>query len=74
MTDTLTNGTILINVNGEPRVARAAFSVRDLLAELRLPLERLAVELNRELLPRDRFDRKLAAGDQIEIVTLVGGG
>jgi thiamine biosynthesis protein ThiS len=64
---------IAIEVNGEPRRARAR-SVRELLAELELPQERIAVELNRELLPRDRFDRPLAAGDRLEIVTFVGGG
>ena len=63
---------VAIEVNGEPR--RAHGTVRDLLAQLGLPAERIAVELNRELLARDRFDRRLEAGDRLEIVTFVGGG
>jgi len=64
----------MIEVNGEPRRAAASTTVRALLAQLALPAERIAVELNRDLLPRDRFDRPLAAGDRLEIVTFVGGG
>lgn len=66
--------TLTIAVNGEPRQLAAATTVRALLAELRLPAERLAVELNRALLPRAEFDRLLRDGDQLEIVTFVGGG
>ncbi len=66
--------TIMIEVNGEPRRAAASATVRTLLAELALPAERIAIELNRDLLPRDRYDRRLAAGDRLEIVTFVGGG
>jgi thiamine biosynthesis protein ThiS len=69
----ITDETITIELNGEARrVART--SVRALLDELRLPAERIAVELNRDLLPRDRYDRRLEAGDRLEIVTFVGGG
>jgi thiamine biosynthesis protein ThiS len=66
--------TIEVEVNGELRAVGARATVRQLLAELELPFERIAVELNRELLPRDRFERPLAAGDRLEIVTFVGGG
>jgi len=65
---------IQIEVNGEPRSARAGLTVRGLLAELSLKPEPLAVEINRALLPRARFDQPLAHGDRVEIVTFVGGG
>ena len=66
--------TIRLSVNGEARAVAAPLSVRSLLRELALPAERLAVELNRELLPRAAFDRVLRDGDALEIVTFVGGG
>ena len=65
---------ITIELNGAPKSLPAPLSVAALLAELRLPTERIAVELNRDLLPRDRFARELADGDRLEIVTFVGGG
>ncbi len=64
-----------IELNGEPRSIKSGATVRELLeVELRIAAERVAVELNRALLPRAQWDRVLAGGDRIEIVTFVGGG
>jgi thiazole synthase len=50
-------------------------TVAGLLAELKLDPQRVAVEVNRELVPRAvHVSRQLSDGDSIEIVTLVGGG
>jgi len=69
------NETMQITVNGRPRELAAATSVAALLASLDLDASRVAVELNREILPRDRFaERLLADGDTLEIVQFVGGG
>ena len=68
------NDTITIEVNGERRDTRARATVRELLADLGVGEERIAVELNRALLARDRFGRVLEPGDRVEIVTFVGGG
>ena len=68
------NDTITIEVNGERRDTRARATVRELLAELGVREERIAVELNRDLLARDRFGHVLEPGDRVEIVTFVGGG
>ena len=66
---------IEIIVNGEPREARKGASVADLLAALGLPAAKVAVERNREIVPRSRFaESGLASGDRIEIVHFVGGG
>lgn len=65
---------ITIELNGEPRSLPAPLTVHELLALLALSAPRLAVELNRELLPRGDFERRLADGDRLEIVTFVGGG
>lgn len=66
--------TITIQLNGEARQLAADATVRVLVAQLRLPVERIAVEINQEILPRAEFDRALADGDKIEVVTFVGGG
>ena len=47
----------------------------DLLQLLELNAAHVAVEVNRELIPREQHQQyRLSAGDQLEIVTLVGGG
>jgi len=64
-----------ITVNGRSRELAATTSVAALLEALDLDASRVAIELNREILPRGRFaDRLLADGDTLEIVQFVGGG
>jgi sulfur carrier protein len=66
---------IQIHVNGEPREVPEGTSVEALLAALGLPRDAVAVERNARLVRKqERESTLLAAGDQIEIVTLVGGG
>jgi thiamine biosynthesis protein ThiS len=67
--------TISILCNGRPREVAAGVTVAELLAELELSPRMVAVEINLELAPRATHqNRALAAGDRIEIVSLVGGG
>jgi len=62
-------------LNGESRILADDATVGDLLQQLRLDARYLAVELNRRVVPRTEHGRQpLREGDQIEIVTLVGGG
>lgn len=64
-----------IVVNGEPRRVAAGATVTALLAVLGLGERRVAVERNREVVPRAEHARTvLAAGDHLELVTFVGGG
>ena len=64
-----------LTLNGEDREFSSGISVASLLAELGLKPDRVAVELNRDLLPRDRWTTTpLNDGDQLEIVHFVGGG
>jgi len=64
-----------ITVNGQSRQVDEALSVAGLLAELSLPPQRVAVERNKLIVPRAQHaDTTLTAGDELEIVTLVGGG
>ena len=61
--------------NGETRDVAEALTIADLLAELQLDPRRVAVEVNEDLATRDRHaEMQLKEGDQLEVVTLVGGG
>jgi sulfur carrier protein len=64
-----------ITVNGDRREVPDHLTVAELLAELRRDVRGLAIERNLELVPRSQHGAtRLAPGDRIEIVTLVGGG
>lgn len=64
-----------IKFNGESRQVRDYITIAELLEELTLDPRRVAVEVNLELAPRDRHgETTLNEGDQLEVVTLVGGG
>lgn len=64
-----------LTINGEPRNLPAPLTVAELLERLGHDRRRIAVEVNREVVPQPRHaDHRLAEGDAVEIVTLVGGG
>lgn len=64
-----------LTVNGLPRELADGSTIADLLAELELDPRTLAVERNLNLVPRAQHaETQLAAGDRVEVVTLVGGG
>jgi sulfur carrier protein len=66
---------IAITVNGSPMRVPAGASVADLLERLRVSTPRVAVERNREILPKAQYGTTvLAEGDSYEVVELVGGG
>jgi thiamine biosynthesis protein ThiS len=62
-------------VNGEARVVAADATVALLISELGLDPHRVAVERNRDIVPRAEYAQvALEQGDRLEIVTFVGGG
>jgi sulfur carrier protein len=66
---------MLLTVNGQPREAPDETTVAALLEQLRLDGKPVAVEVNLELVPKQRHaEHRLRDGDKLEIVTLVGGG
>lgn len=66
---------IHIHVNGQARTWRDGATVADLLQELDIRTERVAVELNLEVLDRAVFgQRELKNGDRVEILGFIGGG
>jgi thiamine biosynthesis protein ThiS len=64
-----------VTINGESREIPDGLTVSALLEHLGLTAGRVAVERNREILPRDRWPATdVAPGDSYEIVHFVGGG
>ena len=64
-----------IHINGEVREVFEGLPVIALLDELGVQKERVAVELNLDIVPKGRFaDTILKDGDRVEIVSFVGGG
>lgn len=64
-----------VHVNGEPREVPDGLTVAELLARLAVTAPRVAVEVNARVVVRAQHaDTRLAEGDQVEIVTFVGGG
>jgi sulfur carrier protein len=64
-----------LEVNGEPREVEAGCSVARLLEVLGLGRRRVAVAVNRDVVPRSSFaSRALGPGDRVEILEAVGGG
>lgn len=64
-----------IIVNGQPRTIAAGATVADLLRELGMNDRPVAVERNRDVVPRaEHADCRLENGDRLELVTFVGGG
>jgi len=64
-----------IQVNGERQALPQAMNVIELLRHLGLRADRVAIERNREILPKRKWEEtRVAAGDSFEIVQLVGGG
>lgn len=63
-----------IILNGQPREIAEGATIHALLKEINLTPDKVAVELNRRLVRSEKYDAPLKAGDQIEIVTFVGGG
>lgn len=64
-----------IVLNGESRPTKDGQSVAELLREIGLDPRQVAVERNREVVPRAQHGQTvLEDGDQLEVVTFVGGG
>jgi sulfur carrier protein len=64
-----------IQLNGQPTDIPEDSSVATLLEHAGLAQRRVAVEVNREVVPRSRHPgHRLAEGDRVEIVHALGGG
>jgi thiamine biosynthesis protein ThiS len=64
-----------LTINGENRVLEKAETLSVLVEQLGMKQDRVAIELNREIVSRDQWpETALKEGDRLEIVHFVGGG
>ena len=64
-----------IQINGQDRDCSLPLSLDGLLVQLGMKADRVAVELNRRIVPREDWtSTTLKEGDRLEIVHFVGGG
>lgn len=64
-----------VNINGKTRNIETNTSLATLVEQLDLQGKRIAIEINREIVPRSQYpERMLNEQDQIEIVGAIGGG
>jgi sulfur carrier protein len=62
-------------INGQPRTVNAGITIAGLIGELGLGDRKVAIERNREVVPRAQHATTvLTDGDRLEVVTFVGGG
>jgi sulfur carrier protein len=65
---------INVIVNGAARELSEGTTLRALVEQFKLTPEKVAIELNRRLVKSEKYDTPLKGGDEVEIVTFVGGG
>jgi sulfur carrier protein len=66
---------ITIAFNGQSREFARSLTVLELLTQNQVDSRFCAVELNEQIVPKTEFDsQQVVDGDQVEVVTLVGGG
>ena len=64
-----------VTVNGETKGLAAGTSVAEFVRSLGLDSQKVAVELNLEIVPRSVYEKTLVQdGDRLEIVQFIGGG
>ena len=66
---------IQIRVNGKVKSIPAKYSISDLVKNLKIPIKKVAIEHNQEIIDKKKINRIiLKKNDKIEIVHFIGGG
>ena len=66
---------IKIIVNGSQMTVNLKFSIKNLLEKLKMPINKVAIELNREIINKKNINKIiLKSNDKIEVVHFIGGG
>ncbi len=66
---------IKIKLNGKIKIINENYKLKKLLNDLKVPLKKVAIELNLEILDKKKLDKiKIKNMDKIEIVHFIGGG
>ena len=66
---------IKIKINGKNKNIFKGYMLNELIYELKIPLNKVAIEINKEIVDKKKIKKiKLNSGDKIEIVHFIGGG
>ena len=66
---------IKITVNGKQMLVIPKYSLNSLIAKLKMPLNKIAIELNKKIIDKKKISKiYLQNEDKIEIVHFIGGG
>ena len=66
---------IKIRVNGKVKSISDKYSMLDLVKILKIPVKKVAIELNKEIIDKEKISKiNLKKNDKIEIVHFIGGG
>ena len=66
---------IKIKLNGKVRIINENLNIIDLIKRLKIPIKKVAIELNHEILDKKKLNNiYLKKNDKIEIVHFIGGG
>tara|TARA_B100001109_G_scaffold175351_1_gene143380 strand:- start:377 stop:595 length:219 start_codon:yes stop_codon:yes gene_type:complete len=66
---------IKIKVNGKIKSINEDYNLKELLKLLKIPLKKVAIEINEEIIDKQKISKiKLKKNDKIEIVHFIGGG
>ena len=66
---------IKIKVNGELKSVPENYKISDLVKDLKIPLKKVAIELNQEIMDKKKISKiTLKKDDKMEIVHFIGGG
>jgi thiazole synthase len=66
---------ITLTINGEEKRVQTNVSLTELLEDMQIASQKVAVERNREIVPRSTYNKVIVEdGDQLEIVHFIGGG
>ena len=66
---------IKIRANGKIKYIPENYKMSDLVKNLNIPIKKVAIELNQEIIDKNKLNKlKLKKNDKIEIVHFIGGG
>jgi sulfur carrier protein len=66
---------IKIKINGKLSIINDNLSLSNFLNQLKIPLKKVAIELNQEIMDKNKLNKiKLKKNDKIEVVHFIGGG
>ena len=66
---------IKIRINGKNKNISKGYMLNELIYELKIPLNKVAIEINKEIVDKKKIKKiKLNNGDKVEVVHFIGGG